>query len=62
MRLRLASLTLWIFVIGTAFILGAGVYEALVVVPFWAGSQVRLWKAIRFCAYRSAPAKSSGRS
>ncbi len=34
MRL-IASLTLWIFVIGTAFILGAGLYEALVVVPFW---------------------------
>jgi hypothetical protein len=32
----LASLTLWIFVIGTSFILGAGLYEMLVVVPFWA--------------------------
>lgn len=31
----LASSTLWLFVIGTALILGAGLYEALVVVPFW---------------------------
>jgi hypothetical protein len=31
----MASLTLWLFVIGTALILGAGLYEALVVVPFW---------------------------
>ena len=30
-----ASFTLWLFVIGTALILGAGLYEALVVVPFW---------------------------
>jgi hypothetical protein len=37
MRLRLASWILWVFVIGTAFLLGAGVYEQLVVVPFWAG-------------------------
>ena len=41
MRLRLASWTLWVFVIGTAFILGAGVYEQLVVVPFWAGDAPR---------------------
>jgi hypothetical protein len=34
MRL-IASITLWFFVIGTALILGAGLYEALVVVPFW---------------------------
>jgi hypothetical protein len=33
-----ASLTLWIFVIGAGFILGAGLYEMLVVVPFWAGN------------------------
>lgn len=33
-----ASLTLWIFIIGTGFILGAGLYEMLVVVPFWAGN------------------------
>jgi len=32
----LASLTLWIFVVGAGFILGAGLYEMLVVVPFWA--------------------------
>lgn len=32
----IASLTLWLFVIGTSFILGASLYEALVVVPFWA--------------------------
>lgn len=32
----IASISLWLFVIGTAFILGAGLYEALVVVPFWA--------------------------
>jgi hypothetical protein len=32
---RIASFTLWLFVLGTAFILGAGLYEALVVVPFW---------------------------
>jgi hypothetical protein len=31
----IASLTLWLFVIGTSLILGAGLYEALVVVPFW---------------------------
>jgi hypothetical protein len=37
MRL-LPSLTLWIFVIATAFILGASLYETLVVVPFWAGN------------------------
>ena len=30
-----ASLTMWLFVIGTSLILGAGLYEALVVVPFW---------------------------
>ncbi len=30
-----ASLTLWLFVIGTSLILGAGLYETLVVVPFW---------------------------
>jgi hypothetical protein len=41
MRLRLASWILWVFVIGTAFILGAGVYEQLVVVPFWAGDAPR---------------------
>jgi len=34
MRL-IASFTLWLFVLGTALILGAGLYEALVVVPFW---------------------------
>lgn len=32
----LSSVTLWIFVIGSGFILGAGIYEAVVVVPFWA--------------------------
>ena len=37
MRL-LASLMLWMFVVGTGFILGAGLYEMLVVVPFWAGN------------------------
>jgi len=37
MRL-LSSLTLWVFVIGTGFILGAGLYETLVVVPFWAAN------------------------
>jgi hypothetical protein len=37
MRL-IAPLTLWIFVIGTGFILGAALYEMLVVVPFWAGN------------------------
>lgn len=31
----IASLTMWLFVIGTSLILGAGLYEALVVVPFW---------------------------
>ena len=31
----IASLTLWLFVIGTSLILGAGLYETLVVVPFW---------------------------
>ena len=31
----IASLMLWLFVIGTSLILGAGLYEALVVVPFW---------------------------
>lgn len=31
----IASFTLWLFVIGTSLILGAGLYEALVVVPFW---------------------------
>jgi hypothetical protein len=41
MRQRLASWILWVFVIGTAFILGAGVYEQLVVVPFWAGDAPR---------------------
>lgn len=30
-----ASLTLWLFVIGTSLILGASLYESLVVVPFW---------------------------
>ena len=30
-----AALTMWLFVIGTSLILGAGLYEALVVVPFW---------------------------
>ena len=40
-----ASLTLWIFVIGTALILGAGLYENLVVVPFWsAGAPASLAK------------------
>lgn len=35
--MRMLSLvTLWIFVIGSGFILGAGIYEAVVVVPFWA--------------------------
>lgn len=34
MRL-IASFTLWLFVVATALILGAGLYEALVVVPFW---------------------------
>ena len=34
MRL-IASFTLWLFVLGTSLILGAGLYEALVVVPFW---------------------------
>lgn len=31
----IASITLWVFVIGTALILGAALYEELVVVPFW---------------------------
>jgi hypothetical protein len=31
----IAALTLWLFVIGTSLILGAGLYESLVVVPFW---------------------------
>lgn len=31
----ISSVTLWLFIVGTAFILGAGVYETLVVVPFW---------------------------
>ncbi|HEX5432624.1 MAG TPA: DUF1772 domain-containing protein [Candidatus Angelobacter sp.] len=30
-----SCISLWLFVVGTAFILGAGLYEALVVVPFW---------------------------
>ena len=30
-----ASLTLWLFVIGTSLVLGAGLYENLVVVPLW---------------------------
>ena len=30
-----ASLTLWLFVIGSSLVLGAGLYENLVVVPFW---------------------------
>jgi hypothetical protein len=34
----IASFTLWLFVLGTALILGAGLYEALVVVPFWSAS------------------------
>lgn len=37
-----SSLALWAFVIGTAFILGAGLYEALVVVPFWAADAPRM--------------------
>ncbi|MGH9620159.1 MAG: DUF1772 domain-containing protein [Candidatus Acidiferrales bacterium] len=41
MRLRLSSLALWAFVLGTAFILGAGLYETLVVVPFWADDAPR---------------------
>jgi formate hydrogenlyase subunit 3/multisubunit Na+/H+ antiporter MnhD subunit len=32
----ISSVILWLFVIGTAIILGAGLYEQLVVVPFWA--------------------------
>ena len=31
----IAALSLWLFVIGTSLILGAGLYESLVVVPFW---------------------------
>jgi len=31
----IASLSLWLFVIGTSLVLGAGLYENLVVVPFW---------------------------
>jgi len=31
----IASLTLWFFVIGASLVLGAGLYENLVVVPFW---------------------------
>lgn len=31
----IASVTLWLFVLGTASVLGAGLYEILVVVPFW---------------------------
>jgi hypothetical protein len=31
----IASVTLWLFVLGTALVLGAGLYETLVVVPFW---------------------------
>jgi len=38
MRLILASVTFWLFVVWSCFILGAGVYEALVVEPFWAGA------------------------
>ena len=41
----IASATLWLFVLGTALILGAGLYEALVVVPFWsAGAPASLVK------------------
>ena len=31
----IAAVAMWLFVIGTSLILGAGLYEALVVVPFW---------------------------
>ena len=31
----IASITLWLFILGTALVLGAGLYETLVVVPFW---------------------------
>ena len=31
----IAALSLWLFVIATSLILGAGLYESLVVVPFW---------------------------
>ena len=31
----IASVMLWLFVVGTALVLGAGLYETLVVVPFW---------------------------
>ena len=31
----IASVTLWLFVLGTALVLGAALYETLVVVPFW---------------------------
>jgi hypothetical protein len=34
---RLARVTLWLFVIALGLDLGAGIYEARVVVPLWAG-------------------------
>ena len=56
-----ASLTLWMFVIGTGFILGAGLYEMLVVVPFWAGNAPQsLMEGNPFLRVPSAPAKSFG--
>lgn len=33
----MASLTLWLFVLGLGVDLGAGLYEARVVIPLWAG-------------------------
>lgn len=35
MMRSVSSISLWLFVVGTALILGAGLYENLVVVPFW---------------------------
>lgn len=37
----LSSFTLWAFVLAATFLLGAGLYEELVVVPFWAADAPR---------------------
>ena len=56
----ISSVVPWIFVTGTAFIIGAGLYENLVVVPFWAdgeGNILEHWDVLQIVPDSSANLK-----
>jgi hypothetical protein len=58
----MALLTLWLFVITLGLDLGAGLYEARIVVPLWAGGVPETLAAVTHMGgWRSTQASASGR-